>query len=103
MATYPQQRQSHMQSTIPVKSPMIAARLSSEVSGKRDSEKGKGAPERTHPRQSTMAPIIPMRHSPMQPATPARQETIIPISGRELALRKDEKRGYGYGTITSFI
>lgn len=94
MTAYPQQRQSHMQSTMPVKSPKIAARLSSEVL-RNTAEKGKlGAPEMTHSRQSAMAPIIPIIHSPKQVKIPARQETMIPISRcRELAWEKDVKLG----------
>ena len=49
-----------------------------------------GAPEMTHSRQSTMAPIIPMIHSPKQVTIPARQETMIPISKTPgVGLRKD--------------
>lgn len=45
-----------------------------------------GAPKMTHSRQSKMAPIIPMIHSPIQVTKPVRQETMIPISRlRELA------------------
>ena len=45
-----------------------------------------GAPEMTHSRQSTMAPITPITHSPKQVTIPVRQEMMIPISRRrELA------------------
>lgn len=44
---------------------------------------GKGVPATMHSRQSAIAPIIPMIHSPMQAIIPARQETMHPISARK--------------------
>ena len=86
MITYPQQRQSQMQSTIAVKHPTIAAFLSSEVPRgwfRNGPDGGKGVPATMHSRQSAIAPIIPMIHSPMQAIIPARQETMHPISARK--------------------
>jgi hypothetical protein len=43
----------------------------------------RGVPATMHSRQSAIAPIIPMIHSPMQARMPARQEMMHPISARE--------------------